>query len=129
MPNINDAPGFTPPLLGGNFVTYASASQTANPGDLSQGGWVQNTAATPGTLTPRTAAQMIADSNLSIGQTWFIYLNNDQGTGAWTLGTASGVTVSGTATAGTNTVTVFQGKVTAANTIVFTRICTIITAA
>ncbi len=131
MTMTNDLPANTPPLNGCNSRSAALSSSTALPGDLSGAPvcCVNNTGATPGTLTPRTAAQMIADSNLQIGQTWLVILNNDQGTGVLTLGTASGVTVSGTATAGTNACTLFLAQVTAANTIVFTRLFTFTTAA
>lgn len=131
MASVNDLPASCPPPVGCNFNTTASAGITAAVGNLAGAPVVvmQNTAATPGTITPRTAAQMVADHGLQVNQTWLLALQNDQGTGAWTLGTASGVTVSGTATAGTNACTLFLGQVTAANTIVFTRICTFTTAA
>lgn len=127
----NDVPTFSPPLASCSFSSRAMSSSTANAGELAGSAVCicNNSGATPGTLTPRTAAQMIADGGLQINQTWLLILSNNQGTGILTLGTATGVTISGTATAGTNTITIFQGQVTAANTIVFTRLGTIIIAA
>ncbi len=116
---------------GVKFTSRSFSSSTANPGDLTGASTVivDNVGATPGTLTPRTAAQMISDDNLVVGQTWLLILNNDQATGTLTLGTAAGVTVSGAATAAGNAATWFMAQVTAANTIVFTRLFTMITAA
>lgn len=114
-----------------NFTSAAYSSSTVAAGVLTGAPIcvVNNTGATPGTLTPRTAAQMIGDSGLLTGQTWLLILNNDQGTGTLTLGTATGVTVVGTATAAPNTATWFQGSMATGSTITFTRLFNVATAA
>lgn len=131
MASLNDLPAGFPPLGAFNFSSRAMSSSTALVNEL--GGApiciAQNTGSTPGTLTPRTAAQMFTDANLQVGQSWFLLLSNDQGTGTLTLGTASGFSVSGTATAAANTCTPFYMQATAANTIVATRLFTFTTAA
>lgn len=104
MPNINDIAGaFASGLSGTQFNTAALSTTTASVGQLAGSAVVvmQNTGNNPGTYTTRTAAQMIADHNLQIGQTWLLILGNNQGTGTLTLAGGSGVTVSGTATCGT----------------------------
>lgn len=78
-----------------------------------------NTGATPGTYTTRTAAQMIADSNLQVGQTYLVVLGNNQGTGVLTLAGGTGVTVSGTATVGTQVGRLFTVTVNSATTMTF----------
>ena len=59
---------------------------------------LNNTGATPGTQTTRTAALMIADSNLVQGQQWWILFINSVTTNAMTLAAGSGVTLAGTTT-------------------------------
>jgi hypothetical protein len=78
-----------------------------------------NTATTPGTITTRTAAQMIADLiqelgfTPPVGYTWFITIVS-QGTSTLTLGAGTGVTLG----SGTNSVAgpgnrTYYGQVTA----------------
>jgi hypothetical protein len=100
-------PGFLPVSV--QLSTAALSSTTASAGQLS-GSFLTimtNTGGTPGTYTTRTAAQMIADSNLYVGQTYFLILANNQGTGTLTLAGGSNVTVGGTATAAINTARLF----------------------
>lgn len=96
------------------FNTAALSSSTASAGQLSGAGVVMmnNSANNPGTLTPRTAAQMVADSNLRAGQVYILVLVNGQSTGTLTLGTASGFTISGTATVAPITARIFTVTVT-----------------
>jgi hypothetical protein len=96
------------------FTTRAMSSSTANAHDLSGSGVVilNNSGATPGTFTPRTAAQMVADDNLIAGQQYIVLLSNGQATGTLTLGTATGFTISGTTTVATNTVRIYTVTVT-----------------
>jgi hypothetical protein len=101
------------------------SSSTANAGELTPTGSASivtatNVGSTPGTLTTRTAAQMIADGPLSIGQTWVILLCNFQGTGTLTLGGGSNVTVGGTATVAVNTCRIFTATVSTATTVTIT---------
>lgn len=102
--------------------TRALSSATANAGELTGSGLVimTNTGGTPGTYTTRTPAQMIADSNLVVGQTWFLILANNQGTGTLTLGAGSGASVGGTATVAANTARLFTGVVNSLTLITFT---------
>lgn len=106
MPNINDfASGGAVPLFGAKFTTIAlGASATASVGDL--GGAAvcifNNSAASPGTFTTRTALQMIADHNLQLNQAWLVLICQNNATGTLTLGGGVGVTVSGTATVAPN---------------------------
>lgn len=74
-------------LTGANYVVYT------------------NTGATPGSINPRTAAQMIGDiPNAYVGQTWTLRVVNGQGTGTLTVATGvNGVTVTGTNTVAANT--------------------------
>lgn len=98
-------------LFGAGLVqlnTAALSSSTASANQLSPVGnqglvIMNNTGGTPGTYTTRTAAQMIADSNLHAGDSYLLLLNNLQGTGTLTLAAGSNVTVGGTATVLVNT--------------------------
>lgn len=127
---LNDIPGIFP-ILGAQYVTRAMSSSTASPGDVAGAPvcFLNNSGATPGTFTTRTAAQMIADGNLQVGQQWVLFLNNDQATGTLTLAGGTGVTISGTATAAGNSCSVFLGVVNTATTITFTRMFNFTTAA
>ncbi len=113
MASVNDVPGgFN--LPGVVFSTHAYSSSSAGAGDLSGGTLmiVNNSGGTPGTLTSRTAAQMITDSNLTMGQVWWLLVVNGQGSGTLTLAGASGVTVSGTATVAPITARLYICQVT-----------------
>lgn len=121
---FNDAPGgFV--LPGFTFNTAAMSSSTASAGWLTGTTPVlilNNSGATPGTLTTRTAAQMLADTALVVGQTWLVLLVNGQATGTLTLGGGSNVTISGTATVAANTARLYMGQVTSPTTISFTNL-------
>ncbi len=93
------------------FNTRALSSSTANAGELSGSPLVvmNNSGATPGTYTTRTAALMVGDTNLLL---WWILLVNGQGTGTLTLAGGSGVTVAGTATVAPITARLFIAQVT-----------------
>jgi hypothetical protein len=102
------------------FTTRALSSSTANAGDLTGGRWVTltNTGATPGTLTTRTGAQMIADGFYSIGDSYMLRIVNGQGTGVLTLAAGDGnVTLTGTMTMAINTFRDFVVTVTGTNTL------------
>ena len=124
MASINDQQGIgavfqNMPMLGFQSTSAALSSSTAAAGQLTGSAVVCmfNTGATPGTYTTRTAAQMIADSSLQTGQTWLLLLGNNQGTGTLTLAGGTGVTVSGTATVGTQVGRLFVCTVNSATTI------------
>jgi len=76
-----------------------------------------NSGATPGTLTTRTAAQMIADANLQVGQTWAILLGNVVTTNAITLAGGTGVTITGTTTVAGFTMRLYIATVNTLTTI------------
>lgn len=103
-------------------TSAALSSSTAAVGQLTGAPLVimWNTGATPGTYTTRTNAQMIADAELQPGYSWLIILGNNQGTGTLTLGAGSGVTVSGTATVGTQVARLFLASVSSASVITIT---------
>jgi hypothetical protein len=69
------------------YTTRALSSSTAAAGELTGAGFVtmNNSGATPGTYTTRTAAQMIADAGLQKGDTYNLRIVNGQGTGTLTL--------------------------------------------
>lgn len=94
--------------------TAALSSTTASAGQLSGSAVcvMNNSGGTPGTYTTRTAAQMIADSGLVLGNPYLLLLVNGQGTGTLTLAGGSGVTVSGTATVAAITGRLFAVRVT-----------------
>lgn len=124
MPSLNDlASGIVPVAATAGFQSNSAAlsSTTASAGQLSGAAVVLmfNTGATPGTYTTRTAAQMIADSNLQVGQTYLLILGNNQGTGTLTLAGGTGVTVSGTATCAGNVGRLFSVTVNTATTMTF----------
>lgn len=76
-----------------------------------------NTGNTPGTITTRTAAQMIADiPNAYTGLTWVTRIYHG-GTGTLTVGAGTGVTITGTATVATTTWRDFACSITGAATI------------
>ncbi len=67
-------------------------------------------------LTMRTAAQMIADSALQVGESYMLTIVNTSA-GTTTLTTATGITLTGTMTLATNTTRTFVVTVTAAGAI------------
>lgn len=102
------------------FTTAAlAAAATAAAGDLTGAAYVvfTNTAINPGTYTTRTAAQMLADGLLSVGDTYELRIINGQGTGVLTLGNGVGVTLTGTMTMAINSWRDFIVTVTGANAI------------
>lgn len=119
---LNDIPSNFLGLPIPQFASRSMSSSTANAGELTGAGIViaANVGSTPGTLTTRTPALMIADSNLVVGQTWWLLLCNFQGTGVLTLGAGVGATVSGTATVAINTARLFTCVVASLTSIVFT---------
>jgi hypothetical protein len=131
--NINDLAGSTTTLAGltgAKFTSTAYSSSNAAAGDLSGAVVVvcNNSGATPGTLTTRTAAQMIADSNLQVGQTYFCILANGQATGTLTLAGGTGVTITGTATVAANTARLYTVTINTATTLTFQNVAGGITA-
>ena len=89
------------------FTTKVYSGSTASVGDLTGAAFVtiMNTGANPGTLTPRTAAQMFGDAgNIQLGDHYKLRIVNAQATGTLTLSlVATGVTVVGTNTILPNT--------------------------
>ena len=101
------------------------SSSTANANELTPYGGASiviatNAGATPGSLTTRTPAEMIADGALYVGQTWILILCNFQATGTLTLAAGAGAAVGGTATVAVNTCRVFTARVASTTSIVFT---------
>lgn len=111
-------------FVGGSsqHATAALASSTAAVGYLTGASicWALNSGATPGNLTTRTAVQMIADSNLQVGQTFVVILCNVVTTNAITLVGGTGVTVAGTATVAGFTARLFTVSVDTSTTMTFT---------
>jgi hypothetical protein len=85
--------------------------------------FLTSTNAAPGTLTTRTATQMIADANLQVGQTYELQITQT-GAGTLTLGAGAGVTLTGTMTVPTNTTRTFVVQVTSATAITITAVGT-----
>lgn len=111
------------------YTTVDSGSQTVTATAAAVAGGILNRTGSPGgavTETTPTAAQIIAalpQSRLTDGtyQFWFRYINNSLGqTTTWTAG--SGVTVTGTATIGTNAWRDFLVTVDSASAVTFTNL-------
>lgn len=125
MPSVNDInlSGFWPLTI--QFATASFSAGTLSAGQITGAALcvLNNSGATPGTQTTRTATQMIADGGLTLGQTWWICIFNSVTTNALTLAGGSGVTVSGTATVAGFSATLFTAQVTLVSTptIVITR--------
>lgn len=119
---LNDIPSNFLGLPTPQFTSRSMSSSTANAGELTGAGLciAANVGATPGSLTTRTPAQMIADSNLVVGQTWWLLLCNWQATGVLTLAAGVGAVVGGTATVAVNTCRLFTGVVNSLTVITFT---------
>lgn len=110
----------TIPQPDAKFTTRALSSSTAAAGELTGAKWVtmNNSGATPGNYTTRTAAQMIADGFYQVGDSYNLRIVNGQGTGTLTLVAGDGnVTITGTATALVNTFRDFVVTITAAGTL------------
>jgi hypothetical protein len=118
--NANDTELYGTVIANGSkYVTSAAAGPaTAAAGDLTGGSCVicNYSAIGAANLTTRTAAQMIADANLSVGQTYELEIMNSNGAGPMTLLGGTGVTVSGTATIAANGTRWFSVKVNSATT-------------
>lgn len=87
-------------------------------GDLTGAYYVQAEYSAVGAaaLTTRSAAQMIADAGLQIGESYVLEITNTSG-GTTTLTAGAGVTLTGTMTMATNTTRRFNVKVTGDNAI------------
>lgn len=81
---------------------------------------LSNTGAIPGTQTTRTAALMITDGNLLVGQQWLLIVVNTVTTNAITLAGGTGVTISGTTTIAGFTGRLYTAVVNTATTMTFT---------
>lgn len=90
---------------------------TAAAGDLTGASTVvaEYSAVNTANLTTRTAAQMIADANLIVGQSYDLEIMNSSA-GTTTLVAGAGVTLTGTMTIATNTARFFVVTVTGAAT-------------
>lgn len=98
--------GTVPTLPAIKFVTAAKSVGTLAVGDITGANLtvLQNTGATPGAQTVRTAAQMLADIPGAVSGSSFMFRIVNTGAGTLTL-TADGgatVTITGTATIATN---------------------------
>ncbi len=116
MANMNDVSGgfIMPPIT---FTSGAFSGATAAAGVLSgQGLIVANSTTNGGNWTTRTATQMISDSQLALGQTWWVIIANSGAAGTLTLVAGGGVTVAGTATIATIVARLFVAQVTAIGT-------------
>ena len=96
----------------------ASGATTAAAGDLTGAQTVvaQYSAVGANNLTTRTAAQMIADANMVVGQSYYLEVINSSG-GTMTIVGGSGVVMNGTATLLTNTIRYFIVTVQSASAI------------
>jgi hypothetical protein len=106
-------------LAGSIYNTNASVgATTAAQGDLTGGLTVvcNYSAVSANNLTTRTAAQMIADANMVVGQSYEVEIINTSG-GTMSVVGGAGVTVNGTVTIGAGNARWFSVKVTGAATI------------
>lgn len=98
--------GVTPLLPATKFVTAAKSVGTLAVGDITGAAFtvLQNTGATPGAQTVRTAAQMLADiPGAQVGTSvMFRIVNTGAGTLTLTADGGATVTITGTATIATN---------------------------
>lgn len=102
------------------YTTRALSSSTAAAGELTgaQSVFMNNSGATPGTYTTRTAAQMIADGSYQVGDSYDLRIINGQGTGVLTLAAGdANVTLTGTMTMAINTWRDFVVTITGAGTL------------
>ena len=99
MPNINDGPLGMFTLFPIKWTTASMSVGTMTAGWITGSPIVvlNNSGATPGTQTTRTATELIADGNLQKGQTWLIAIFNSVTTNALTVGAGVGVTLAGAA--------------------------------
>jgi hypothetical protein len=68
-----------------------------------------NTGTTPATLTTRTAAQMFADHEAAVGDTYLLFIRNGSGSAnTLTVGAGTGVTLTGTMTIAQNVTRMFH---------------------
>ncbi len=117
--------GLNAPLPVTNFVTQSAGNQTAVAGELlaASHAVLNLSANNANAYTTKTGALMAADiPNIQIGQTWrqrIVASGNN--TVTLTAG-ATGITITGTATAGTGTYRDYVVTYTAANTFVFQNI-------
>lgn len=117
-------PGQVP--LGAKFTLNAGAGPlVASAGDLTGAAFVaaQYSGVNGSTLTVRTAAQMIADAGLKVGQSYVLRIVNSAA-GTATLTTAAGVTLTGKVAIATNTYVDYVVTVTAAGAMTFQSIGT-----
>lgn len=105
-------------------VTTTAATSTLIAGDMegTKRVFLLASGGTTPTLTTRTAALLIAAiPDADVGDTWmFRFVNKNSGTA--TLAGGTGVTLSGTATAATNTWTDWQVLIATASTITMTNV-------
>jgi hypothetical protein len=109
------------------YTTRALSSSTAAAGELTGARFVNmnNSGATPGTYTTRTAAQMIADGAYQVGDSYMLRIVNGQGTGVLTLAAGDGnVTLTGTMTMAINSFRDFVVTITAAGTLTIQSVAT-----
>jgi hypothetical protein len=112
-------PGYTPQTVQWKQNTTSGAT-TAAVGDLTGASEcvVNVTAVGAANYTTRTAAQMIADGNLKVGQVYKVVIVNTNA-GTTTLVGGSSVTITGTATIAQNISRAYQVTVATSSTITF----------
>ncbi len=98
MSSINDIGFSLAPTVQFNTASMSAGTLTAGQITGSALCILNNSGATPGTQTTRTAALMIADAGLVQGQSWLILFFNSVATNAMTLAAGSGVSLVGTTT-------------------------------
>jgi hypothetical protein len=107
------------PQPAAKWTLNATAGATvAAAGDLTGAQYVQAgySGVNGANLTTRTAAQMIADANLQVGDSYVLEITNTSA-GTTTVVAGAGVTLTGTMTIATNTTRRFNVRVTGAATI------------
>lgn len=101
-----DLPGF-------QYTSISSGNGTLSAGNIEGAGFTVLATSGATALTTRTAAQMIAQAGLAVGQSYVLRVYNTNG-GTLTLTGGTGVTITGTATIATNVTRDYGVSVTGA---------------
>lgn len=115
------------PFRDSKFTTAALSGSTAAAGQLTGARTVvmNNSGANPGTYTTRTGAQMVADGNYQVGDSYLLRIVNGQGTGTLTLAAGdANVTLTGTMTVAVNSFRDFVVTITGTNTLTIQSVAT-----
>lgn len=103
-------------LPGTQFSTISAGNGTLAAGNIEGGAFTTLASSGATAMTTRTAAQMITQAGLSVGQSYMLRIYNTNG-GTLTLTGGTGVTITGTATIATNITRDYSVTVTGAATI------------